>query len=272
MQVQFTTQNLSKTPQFSGWYRTVNLSSPEKGMGKVNRNNTEWFRLGGIPDIVDTLVQNFGAEEHVNTYIYGCSNGCDSVSMYIYMASKYGMDVLSKFIPFKCVDIDKIAIAKAINGEMPATYAEFKNILKYTNGKIKDFFQDMDSILNSKDLRKVFDKTQKFEDGSIEEGIYLKLKPEHAQNFEYSVGNLFTDYQNIEPEKSIVGTRNFLPYLGCINTSELFTLLGKHLKKGCALFPGEYDFGFYDSFLHQILRENEFSKAKGKSPYVFIKN
>ncbi len=273
MQVQNININNSKYINFSGWYRVV--KNPNTGE-MLYRNDTMWFR-DGITDIVDSLVKQYKDNKHVDTRIYGCSNGSEPLSMYIYMAAKYGLDIISKFSPFNCIDIDQFAIKKAIAGIMPMEYFEFERVLEYTFGKFNEFFNDSLSILTDKHNKKFFEKTKKFKDGSTEEGICLNLKSEHAQNINYSVGNILEDVKEINPEElSIVCARNFIPYLEEETISKLFSDLNNRMKKGSALILGDYDFSNRDKmwlpdFLKENLRLNKFSIAKGNSGYVFIK-
>ena len=244
---------------------------------KSYRNDTIWFR-NGIPEIVDTIVDLYKDEKHVNTYVFGCSNGSEPTSMYIYMASKYGMDTVSKFTPFNAFDIDKTAIKKASKGHMPMQGFELERVIDYTYGKLYEFFPTAENIIANSNFPKLLNKSRTFKDGSTETGICFNLNEEHAKNIKYSVGNILEECKKIDPnELSIVSARSFIPYLNNETITDLFSNLDKHMKKGSVLILGDYDFcprdreeGFVD-FLYETLRENNFKRVNDDSGYVYIK-
>ena len=269
--------NYNNQPTFSSWDRVVKKADNSSLKNKSYRNDTIWFR-NGIPEIVDTLVDLYKDEKHVNTYIFGCSNGSEPTSMYIYMASKYGMDTVSKFTPFNAVDIDKTAIKKASSGHMPMEGFEYERALDYTYGKFYEFFPTAENIVANSNFPNLLNKTRTFKDGSTEKGICFKLKDEHAKNMKYSLGNILEDCKKINPnELSIVSARNFIPYLNNETITELFSNLDKQMKKGSTLILGDYDFcprdreEYFTDFLNETLREHHFKRVDDDSGYVYIK-
>ena len=202
------TQNCQNNPNFNAWYRSVSMN--KKTLMNVEqellyRNDTYWFR-GKIPELIDDLVDIYADSDNVNMYVYGCSNGSEPCSMWMYLVSKYGKNVADKFRPFKAKDIDPYAIKMAKNGIMPINNQEFANIQLYTNQGFNKFFHFNKQQPTSSYF---YTPVKYWSRHNMFDGRIIQPKAELTQNIEYSVADIMEDYKNIEPEKSIICARNF---------------------------------------------------------------
>jgi chemotaxis methyl-accepting protein methylase len=272
------TQNCQNNPNFNSWYRSVGknkktLMNLEQELSY--RNDTYWFR-GNITELIDDLVDIYADSNDVNMYIYGCSNGSEPCSMWMYLVSKYGKDVADKFRPFRAKDIDPYAINMAKNGIMPIDCSEFASIQRYTNYGFDRFFhfnkqqQPLSSYFYTP--AKYRGKNNKFN------GRIIQPKAELTQNIEYSVADIMKDYKNIGHEKSIICARNFWPYIPKAEIAGFLSNLGQQLEQGSVLIFGSFDFcpdlyNFdFGYFLKNTLLTNGFSKYQGNYDYIYIKN
>ena len=281
----------NKNTSFCAWHRVVGKNKKtikNLNQGIEYRNNTGWFRGGkDIPNIIDDLVDIYKDVDHVNVHLYGCSNGSGASSGWMYLVSKYGEKTASKFGPFKAKDIDEYAIKMAKDGDMPIDYDEFLRIQQYTGDNFNKFFhgehlgitnETIDPCIPNPKLEEIFDTCRIHNAFHFSEGRCVKPKKELTDNIKYSVADIFKDYENIEPEQSVVGTRNFLPYLGKEGVMELFSKLGQQLKRKCSVIIGDYDVTAQDksewccrSFLENILGKNGFKMGEGKSWFIYTK-
>ena len=288
----YTYSNKNYKPSFKGWTRSVyptmkyaGIEVPMLGGLPIYRNNTWFFRnKNAIPKIIDGVVRINNDTSHVNTRIYGCSNGSEPYSMYMYLVSKYNQDVVSKFLPFKAFDIDEYAIAIAKEGEIPVDYEEFFLIQMYTHNKFNEFFDGRkhgipDGFINlfeHHDELKIFDKNSYPDQNTLETGCRFRLNKEHTKNIEYSVANIVKDCENIEQERTFLSASNMLPYLEDNDILKLFKTLGKRLPQNSCIALSGYDFHpFLDrnySFdLMSVIEDNGFSNNLTGSEFLFKK-
>lgn len=277
---------------FSGWERNVYHMVPKAGVDyplsvfPKYRNNT-WLLRGGdeIPRIIDSVVKINEDVSHVNTRIYGCSNGAESYSMYMSLASRYGKDIVSKFSPFRAMDIDEYAISIAKSGELPIDYEEFLNIQIFTHNKFNEFFDGkkygvpdgyFNPFVNNAELEKIFTGRTFFDGNSFETGRRFCLNKDHINHIEYSVADITKDCENIEYERTFLSARNMLPYLDDDDILRLITVLGKRLPQDSCIALGSYDLvpvidRNYSFDLLTILEDNGFIRDCANSEFLFRK-
>lgn len=270
-------EEISKTPVFREWQREVykTLKMPYRDVEKlVYRNYTALFRGDReIPQIMDAIVKLHKKAPKIHTRFYGCSFGAETYSAYMYVLSKYGENILSKFLPFKAMDIDEFAIKKAKEGILPVNAVEFFRIQKYTGDRFNEFFHGKEIGIPDGHINDLWDYYPLlhniFEQIDVgknytKSGSMIKLNEKYTKNIHYSVADVMKDWQNIEPENSVTSLRNFLPYLKDREIITLITGLGKHLKKDSCLILGSYDFyptdRYYSFFLNNLLSDNGFKE------------
>lgn len=260
-----------KTPMFGTWYRSV-MATDKFTSAVAYRNNTTLFRGDTeIPQIMDAIVKLHKNTSKIHTRFYGCSFGAEPYSSYMYLLSKYGENILSKFLPFKAMDIDKFAITKAKKGILPVSEEEFFRVQEYTGGKFNKFFNGKEIGIPDRPIGQyeftfidyIFDRGVYGENDYHEDGPRVRLNRKYLRDIQYSVADVMKDYKNIEPENSVTGLRNFLPYLEDEDIIKLVTDLGKHLKKDSCIILGSYDFNpdrHYCFRLTDLFFDNEFTK------------
>ena len=201
-----------KSLPFKSWKREVRTNT------LINRNDTSFFRDGDLfTKLIDYLVKFFKNDSKVNIYNYGCSIGEEAYSVLMYLISKFPEDIVNKFTPITAKDIDNFVIKKAINNDPHIICSEEKeNINKFTNNKLNHFLEYKNGQYIIRDI--------------------LKNK------LDFRVADIKEDYKNINPNKSVVLMRNFLPYLN--NSTErqkLLNNIGHQLQKDSFIMIGEFD-------------------------------
>lgn len=277
---------------FNGWMRDVYYTTKCAGIEfpisniPRYRNNTWLFREGNvIPKIMDSIVKINEDVSHVNTRIYGCSNGAEPLSMYMYLASKYGDNIISKFSPFQAMDIDECAISIAKYEELPIDYEEFLKIQLYTHNKFNEFFDGKkygvpDGYFNPfeshPELGKIFKREEHVDGAGVETGRRFRLNERHLKHIKYSVSDIMKDCKNIEPERTFLSARNLLPYLRDDDILELLKILGKRLPNNSCIALASYDIvpiidRRYPFDLPTVLRDNGFTDDGTGSEFLFKK-
>lgn len=279
---------------FKGWERSVLPTMTYAGIKfpisniPMYRNNTWAFRDNKeIPKIMSGVVNLFRDIDHANTKIYGCSNGAESLSMYMFLSARYSNDVLSKFTPFEAMDIDEYAISVAKSGILPIDYEEFIKIQIYTGNKFNEFFNGAEHGVPDKPLN-IFESHPQIEkifkgrhyvenDGGFETGRRFVFNKKHLKNIHYSVGDIVKDCEYIEPVRTFLSTRYMLPYLYDKDILKIFKVLGKRLPSKSCIALGDYDFipyidRAYEFDLKAVLKDNGFSNKGTGSEFLFVKS
>lgn len=287
----YTFTNSTKTT-FNGWERNVFPTMTYAGIKvptshiPLYRNNTWIFRDNKvIPEIMGGVVSLNKDVPHVNTLIYGCSNGAGTLSMYMFLAAKYGKEVLSKFIPFIAMDIDEYAISVAKSGELPVDYDEFLKIQIYTRNKFNEFFDGKkfgvpDGCINpfehNKELKKIFKREEHIVGGGIETGRRFMVNKKHLKHIKYQVGDIVEDCENIEPARTFVNAQNIFPYLRDSDILKTIKTFGKRLPKNSSIALDSYDLvpiidRSYSFDMETLLADNGFVNKGTGSEFLFKK-
>lgn len=225
---------------FRSWKREV------RTYNSINRNDTSFFRDGDLfAKLIDYIVKFFKNDSKVNLYNYGCSNGEEAYSILMYLISKFPKDIVDKFTPIIAKDIDNFAIEKAINNDPHIICTEEKeNVNKFTNNKLDHFLENKNGRYFIKDI--------------------LKNK------LEFKVADIKYDYKNINPNKSVVLMRNFMPYLeNSIERQKLLNNIGHQLQNDSFIMIGEFDLRGTDWKINNQIIEAGFERTPVE--YLFKK-
>lgn len=163
---------------------------------------------------IDYAVQCFRHKKHVNTCMYGCSDGKKPYLALMYLYSKYGEKTASKFMPIIAKDCDETAVLAAKTGVLKLTPAEFNKIQKYTGSRADDFF-------NGENL---YD--------SVQNGACMQTNPKYYSKILFSKGNILTDCKNIKPRNTFLITGNFISDMSSAERDSVSKHIANHLKPG----------------------------------------
>lgn len=217
----------------------------------VNSNQTSFFR----DDINDWLVyakridEAFKGADKVNVYDFGCSDGSEPYTLAISLIEALGEEGAEKYFPIKAMDKDPFIIYSAKKGEICCTKKDFERINQNTGYKFDKYFeilhnkQNGDKIISPKEI--------------------LRSK------VEFSRKNATEGLSEVEPENSLVLTRNFLPYLSEDELKEAVIQMRK-LKDSSRILIGDFDHEYSDGrvpwfLIHNgILEDGLFLKTDSK--------
>jgi chemotaxis methyl-accepting protein methylase len=174
------------------------------------------------------------------------------------MLSK-GENFAQKFLPMQAHDIDGIAICKALDGEYELTSDEIFSIEMALGGDYK-LINDGHVLTKkpqSSTLRKYFDYPEyKREYSFYGDKLNVKVKEPLKNSVQFSMGDIFEDYKNINPENTVVLARNFWPYIDDISKrSKFFKDLYDHLKEGSLFVIGNFDTKEFPMHINSVKEE-----------------
>lgn len=237
--------NKYNRPSFGIWTRGVYNSSKKGLVEPIYRNDTMFFRDPVFWErFTNLLGQKFNEQSNVNVYCYGCSDGSEPYTFAMNVLAK-GKDFAQKFLPVQARDIDSIAICRALDSEYELTHDEIFRIENVLDDKYELINDKLITTKNTQNhsLRKYFDYHEyKREYLSYGDKLNVKVKEPLKNSVQFSMGDIFEDYKNINPENTVVLARNFWPYIDDISKrSKFFKDLYDHLKEGSLFVIGNFD-------------------------------
>ncbi len=242
--------NNTNNCSFKTWHREVFAKSYNlKSHRLLYRNDTSFFRDRDLwVKLLNFFIEKFQNIPKVNVYHFGCSDGSEPLSLIMYFLSNTTKAIQEKFLPVKALDIDKEAINR-INTKFPykITDIEINRINDYTENNFNKFFKNIPSTDNYK----------------ADDILY--------SNIDAKLGNIKTDYKNIEKYNSIIFARNFWPYIE--NPKERQTILcnlANHLKSNSYLAIGEYDIRGSQWTIEDQIKKAGFQKTSIRNLYEKI--
>ena len=209
------------SPTFKSWEREI--ISPKRGV--VNRNNTYFFRETDLfSKLTKMLSEKFKDVSKVNVYCYGCSDGSEPFTFIMGMLSVEDEANPKKFFSILARDIEPVAIEKAMNNDYKISTYEKKAIDTYTNGMYNKFIY------------------QPFPDPSDNDELFQIFVKKYLYNYvDFKVGDILTDYKEIQPKNSVVLARNFWPYIHPQSRSDFLKKIYNHLDTGSFFVIGDFD-------------------------------
>lgn len=224
--MRITATNNYNNPNFGAWKRTVYKDMKNWDLERVmkHRNDT-WFCRDGFNNgaIYKHVTEKFKDVDKVNTYFFGCSNGCEVYTFLNEFFAKLGMETADKFSPILAMDYDPVAIMNANAGFYSIEDFEILALEEYHGQKITENFQVIYNSFNSDEITHIIPK-QKLIDC-----------------VDFRLGDITKDYRKIKPNNTLVFARNMWPYLDTRKLYEIARNLYNAMGENSSLIVGEYD-------------------------------
>lgn len=160
---------------------------------------------------IDYAVEHFKHKKHVNTYIYEYNNPYLAV---IYLYSKYGEKIASKFMPIFAKNCEQNVLAAAKSGIVEMNPSEYRKIQKYTGFKFSEFFAENPS----------YEK--------VKEGTQFHANPKYYSKINFSNTGLIDDYRNIKPRNTLLITGDVFSKMSKKQIYNLSMNIAKRMKSG----------------------------------------
>ena len=215
-----------KSPNFTAWTRTVYKEMKNWDFERVmkHRNDT-WFCREGFQNgaIYNHLMEKFKDVDKVNTYFFGCSNGCEVYTFLNELFAKSDKNTINKFTPIYAIDYDPIAIMNAIHSVYPVEDHEILNLEECHGQKVTENFNVIYDTKNSNIIN------------------YIIPKQKLRNCVKFRIGDITKDYWKIRPNNTLVFARNMWPYLDTRKVHEIAKNLYNSMGENSSLIIGEYD-------------------------------
>lgn len=216
----------SNSPNFSSWKRTVYKDLKDWDLERtIKHRNDTWFCRDGFNDgtIYKHITEKFKNVDKVNTYFFGCSNGCEVYTFLNELFAKLETETIDKFTPILAMDYDPIAVLNALHGCYPVEDFEILKLEECHGQKITENFDTIHSPFHS----------------DIITHIIPKQKMTDCVKFQH--GDITKDYTKIKQKNNLVFARNLWPYLDLRKIHSIAKNLHDHMGKNSLLIIGEYD-------------------------------
>lgn len=222
------------------------------------RNDTWFYRDKAFwRNLVELLDKTFKDVPKVNVYSFGCSDGSEVFTFIMEILSNK-KHLKDKFLPVIAKDFDHYMIER-IKSKSPYWIKdeEYKDIDYFTNGMHKQF------LTYIKDPEKL--------DPTLPPGRQALINQELYNNAEFSQADIWEDYENIEPNNSIVFVRNFWPYIPqWYDRQKLLKKLASQLNDNSYIVIGEFDLRGTEWMLGSQLADAGFERTSVN--YVYKKS
>lgn len=108
----------------------------------INRHTSLFFRDDLKWDkFVNKLISNFQANDKVNVYCFGCSEGSEPFSLIMFLIEKLGVDEAEKFFPIKAFDISEKIFEDAQRGNIKLGRDDIKRMKEFLGEDYKKYIQ-----------------------------------------------------------------------------------------------------------------------------------
>ena len=219
------TNTTNYNPNFGVWKREVYRQNKWDLERVLKHRNDTWFCREGFNNgaIYNHVIEKFKDVDKVNTYFWGCSDGCEVYTFLNEIFSKYGQKTAEKFAPIIAIDYDPEAILRANYGIYSVDDFEIANLEKNSGQKITENFN---LIYNSKSSNNTV-------------SIYPKQKLKDCVNF--YIGDITKDCSKMISKDNLVFARNMWPYLEPHKLISIARNLYNNMGENSSLIIGEYD-------------------------------
>ena len=212
-------------PSFHSWKREVYKKSKDNIYKELKHRNDTWFCRDGFRNgaIYDYVIKKFKNIDKVNTYFWGCSNGCEVYTFLNELFAKFGPKTAEKFGPIIALDYDPIAIFNAKLGCYPIENQEIIDLEKHHGQKITENFHIIYNPLNIKEVTHVIPKQ--------------KLK----KCVKFDISDITKDCSRMKAKNNLIFARNMWPYLEPSKIYQYAKNLYNHIGNNSSLIIGDYD-------------------------------
>ena len=220
-------------------FTEINRQVWTKSYNVKHRNTSYFFRpsLEKCKEFYAYLSKVFRNVDKVNVYSYGCSIGYEAYSFIMGMFCSGKEKNPEKFMPVMAKDYDKKIIEYAKENILPLSNYEIhklRQLYSFDLDRLKDVI-DTNFYIKYK-TRELY----AFE-LSTNPSTYVKPTDKLTNNVNFSVADIRKDYENIEPENSVVMACNFWPYMRPKDRRQLAENLYNHLGKNSYVKIDDFD-------------------------------
>ena len=216
--------NNNNNPNFGIWKRNVYRDNKWDLERVIKHRNDTWFCREGFNDgtIYRYVTEKFKDVDKVNTYFWGCSDGCEVYTFLNEIFAKDGAKMVQKIAPITAIDYDPEAVVNAIYGVYTVEDSEIIDLEKSSGKKITENFE----------LR--YDKRNP-------EITTIRPRQELRDCVNFYIGDITKDYRGMKPENNLVFARNMWPYLEPYKLISIAKNLYNSMGENSLLVIGEYD-------------------------------
>lgn len=220
------TNNTNYNPIFGAWKRTVYKDMNKWTFERVmkHRNDT-WFCRDGFNDgaIFNHVMEKFKDVDKVNTYFWGCSNGCEVYTFLNELFAKSDKNTINKFTPIHAIDYDPVAIMNANHSVYPVEDHEILKLEECHGQKITENFYVIYDAKNSDTINCIIPKQK------------LRVC------VDFRLGDITKDCSKMKSKNNLVFARNMWPYLELNSIFSVAKNLYNKMGENSLLIIGEYD-------------------------------